>query len=130
LIFHIKKSRKTCHPSTHFLAGETAAMFSRYPVRCLSACHRQSVGRHPDTDGGSSSVSAFILVLLPLLPYNGMCNHFRLTGGESMDDYQKLAAEISESVIKQVQRRSIKKYLIDNWIAILALIVAIIALFK
>ncbi|MBD5550208.1 MAG: hypothetical protein HDQ96_03390 [Lachnospiraceae bacterium] len=47
-----------------------------------------------------------------------------------MDDYQKLAAEISESVIKQVQRRSVKKYLLDNWIAILALIVAIIALFK
>lgn len=47
-----------------------------------------------------------------------------------MDNYQKLVAEISETVIKQAQKRSIKQYLIDNWIAIVALIVAIIALFK
>lgn len=47
-----------------------------------------------------------------------------------MDNYQKLATETSDSTIKQAQKRSIKEYLIDNWIAIVALIVAIIALFK
>lgn len=47
-----------------------------------------------------------------------------------MGNYQKLATETSDSAIKQAQKRSIKQYLIDNWIAIVALIVAIIALFK
>lgn len=47
-----------------------------------------------------------------------------------MDNYQKLATETSDSTIKQAQKCSIKEYLIDNWIAIVALIVAIIALFK
>ncbi|MCI9439324.1 MAG: hypothetical protein HFH85_19690 [Lachnospiraceae bacterium] len=47
-----------------------------------------------------------------------------------MDDYQKNAMEASEIAIKQAKKLSIKKFLRDNIIAILALIVAIIALFK
>jgi hypothetical protein len=47
-----------------------------------------------------------------------------------MGNYQKLATETSDFTVKQAQKRSIKQYLIDNWIAIVALIVAIIALFK
>nr|DAY54875.1 MAG TPA: hypothetical protein [Caudoviricetes sp.]DAY60370.1 MAG TPA: hypothetical protein [Caudoviricetes sp.] len=35
----------------NLLASSPAAMFLTVFRRCLSACHRQSVGRHPDADG-------------------------------------------------------------------------------
>lgn len=47
-----------------------------------------------------------------------------------MDNYQKLVVEISEQVAKQQSKKNLKKYLIDNWIAIAALILSIVALFK
>lgn len=46
------------------------------------------------------------------------------------EEYKKLLIDITKQNIKMNQKRSIKKYLIDNLLGILALIVAIIALFK
>lgn len=47
-----------------------------------------------------------------------------------MNDYQKNAMDVSDSAVRQSRKLSIRKYLIDNIIGILALIVAVIALFK
>lgn len=47
-----------------------------------------------------------------------------------MDDYQKIAMDVSDAAVRQARKIRIKKYLINNIIGILALIVAIIALFK
>jgi hypothetical protein len=47
-----------------------------------------------------------------------------------MNDYEKLCMEISEKNIKRSRNDAVKRYLINNHLAILALIVAIIALFK
>lgn len=46
------------------------------------------------------------------------------------EDYEALALKISEQAIRDARRRSLKQYALDNWIAILALVVAIVALFK
>jgi len=47
----------------NLLASSPAAMFLTVFRRCLSACHRQSVGRHPDADGvAAAPVSAFIFL--------------------------------------------------------------------
>lgn len=43
---------------------------------------------------------------------------------------KRLYDELNESAIRDARKRSVKRYLIDNWIAILALMVAIIALFR
>ena len=50
--------------------------------------------------------------------------------GSNMNDYQKIAMDVSYSAVRQARKLSIKKYLRDNILGILALIVAIIALFK
>ena len=45
----------------NLLASSPAAMFLTVFRRCLSACHRQSVGRHPDADG--ATVAPFRLLV-------------------------------------------------------------------
>lgn len=47
-----------------------------------------------------------------------------------MDNYQKLVKELSDQAIRRHNRRSFAQYLRDNWIAIVALIISIIALIK
>lgn len=47
-----------------------------------------------------------------------------------MTDYEKLAADVTDRVIRHTRMKAISAYLLNNWIAIVALIVAIIALFK
>jgi len=47
-----------------------------------------------------------------------------------MNDYQKNAMDASDAAVRKSRRLSVRKYLIDNIIGILALIVAVIALFK
>lgn len=46
------------------------------------------------------------------------------------EEYKALALEVSNQAIRNARHRSMKQYILDNWIAILALIVSIIALFK
>lgn len=46
------------------------------------------------------------------------------------EEYKALALEVSNQAIRDARHRSMKQYILDNWIAILALIVSIIALFK
>jgi hypothetical protein len=46
------------------------------------------------------------------------------------NEYKELLQEISKQNIKESKKYYIRKYLLDNLIAILALVVAIIALFK
>lgn len=47
-----------------------------------------------------------------------------------MNDYQKLVKEISTQTIKQQSKEKLKQYLVNNWIAIVALVISIIALLK
>lgn len=47
-----------------------------------------------------------------------------------MGDYPELLKELNEQAMRDHSRRSLRQYLIDNWIAILALIISIISLFK
>ncbi len=54
----------------NLLASSPAAMFLTVFRRCLSACHRQSVGRHPDADGATAAPFRLFLVLFSFLPYN------------------------------------------------------------
>ena len=46
-----------------------------------------------------------------------------------MNNYEKLFAEISDQNIKNARKQFLKKYLFDNLLAILALIISVIALF-
>ena len=47
-----------------------------------------------------------------------------------MDDYQKIAMDVSDAAVRQAKKSRDKKYLINNIIGILALIVAVLGLFK
>ena len=47
-----------------------------------------------------------------------------------MDDYQKIAMDVSDAAVRQAKKSRIKKYLIDNIIGIIALIVAVLGLFR
>lgn len=46
------------------------------------------------------------------------------------DNYAKNVAAINKQTAKQQTREKVKRYLADNWIAIVALILSIIALLK
>lgn len=62
--FHIKKLPKTCYPSTHFLAGATAAIFPQCPVLWLLACHRQTQGCRPCMTGPAAPFRLFTALFL------------------------------------------------------------------
>lgn len=46
------------------------------------------------------------------------------------EEYKALALEVSKQAIRDARRRSLKQYILDNLLAILAFIVAVIGLFK
>lgn len=46
------------------------------------------------------------------------------------EEYKALAMEVSNQAIRDSRHRNLKQYILDNLLAILALVVSIIALFK
>lgn len=46
------------------------------------------------------------------------------------EEYKALALEVSNQAIRDARHRNLKQYILDNLLAILALVVSIIALFK
>lgn len=45
-----------------------------------------------------------------------------------MNDYEKLATQTSESAVKEHRKRSFRQYMLDNWIAIAALVLSVISI--
>lgn len=45
-----------------------------------------------------------------------------------MNDYEKHAIAASESAVKEHQKRSFRQYILDNWIAIAALVLSVISI--
>ena len=45
-----------------------------------------------------------------------------------MDDYEKFALDQSLKAVKHSKKKRLKRYLCDNWIALVSMIAAVIAL--